>query len=227
MYISRVPIEASDLRSLRLVGSPYRMHAAIERCFGEDAVREGEEGRILWRLDDRGGDASWLYVVSPEAPDLGVIAGQCRVTPGVPYESKDYAPVLGMLAEGQAWQFRLKANPCHRVGHDRVRDARHDVSGTIQGHVTVEQQEAWLLERCGRHGFDVVHDMDGNAVMRVSQRRRERFRRGDATVTIATAVFDGVCVVTDAALMRQTLGFGIGRAKGFGCGLMTIAPVNA
>ena len=45
-------------------------------------------------------------------------------------------------------------------------------------------------------------------------------------VTLATAQYDGILEVTDADAFRHVLGFGMGRARGFGCGLMTIAPVR-
>lgn len=60
----------------------------------------------------------------------------------------------------------------------------------------------------------------------VSQRRTERSRREGSDVTICTAVYDGVLRVEDADAFRHALGFGIGRAKGFGCGLLTIMPTR-
>lgn len=98
------------------------------------------------------------------------------------------------------------------------------VIGKVQGHVTVEQQLKWLEDRSGSHGFSLVADKDGFVQVSVSQRRTERSRREGSDVTICTAVYDGVLRVEDADAFRHALGFGIGRAKGFGCGLLTIMP---
>lgn len=233
MYISRLALNASTPSVLRLISSPYRVHAAIERSFLEGAARQSDEGRILWRLDSVSneaqvddGNTTWLYVVSPEKPNLGVIASQCNLAPTVVGESKDYSPVLDSLSDGQVWQFRLKANPARKVSHDYGKVSNERVVGTVQGHVTAKQQLDWLLDRCEKHGFAVLHDPAGYPIVRVSQRHREEFERGGSTVTISTAVYDGILRVTDADLLRRTLGFGLGRAKGFGCGLLTIAPAQ-
>ena len=60
----------------------------------------------------------------------------------------------------------------------------------------------------------------------VSQRNREMFMRGSNEVTLSTTMYDGALTVTDADRMRAALCQGIGRAKGFGCGLLTVAPVR-
>lgn len=44
------------------IGSPYKLHAAVEAAFPPDAVRRTDDGRILWRLDSLGQDGGvWLY----------------------------------------------------------------------------------------------------------------------------------------------------------------------
>lgn len=215
-----------SLSAARLLGSPYRLHAAVEGAFGPEAVRVCDEGRILWRVDEApGGDAAWIYVVSPERPDLAVISRQVEDGLVTGCETKPYDRVISGVREGQVWQFRLKANPVRRVLLDKGRRPNPGVVGTLQAHVTEEQQQGWLLERSEGHGFRVCSDDAGRRALRVSRRAREEFRRGSQVVTIATAQFDGILEVTDAAAFAHALGHGIGRAKGFGCGLITIAPV--
>ena len=45
-------------------------------------------------------------------------------------------------------------------------------------------------------------------------------------VTIRAVVFEGILKVTDAELFRSALASGIGPAKAYGCGLLTLAPVS-
>lgn len=230
MYISRMGIAVRSLSAARLMGSPYRLHAAVEGAFGPEAVRSCDEGRILWRLDDAPGeDEVWLYIVSPERPNLSDISDQVEGGLVTEHETKSYDRVLTGIREGQIWQFRLKANPVRRVLLDKGRRPNSKVVGTLQAHVTEEQQQGWLLDRAESHGFRICTDGVGQLALRVSKRVREQFHRGSnsKSVTIATAQFDGVLEVTDAAAFAHALGHGIGRAKGFGCGLITIAPVPA
>jgi CRISPR system Cascade subunit CasE len=44
---------------------------------------------------------------------------------------------------------------------------------------------------------------------------------------LSTAVFEGQLEITDTEAMRRSLTGGIGPAKGYGCGLLTLAPARA
>ena len=228
MYLTRMPLNAARWETRRLMASPYRLHAAVEAAF-PPGMAASDDGRVLWRLDKRVDEpqAFWLYIVSPEKPDLTHVVEQA----GWPvherlWETKDYQPFLNRLENGQRWEFRLKANPVRKVRKDKGRRPNERVVGTLQGHVTVEQQVEWLMSRAEAHGFELPFDANEKPAVIVSQRNREVFRRGSDEVTLSTAVYDGTLTVTDADLLRAALCQGIGRAKGFGCGLLTIAPVR-
>lgn len=228
MYISRLYINTARTGAQRLVGSPYRMHAAVEAAFPPGANRATEQGRILWRLDALASDrqALALYVVSPERPDLTHIVEQAGWPGTTGWETRDYTPLIERIGPGQHWNFRLKANPTRKVAEDKGRVPREGVVGSIQGHATPEQQLGWLADRGAANGFSLA-SAPGSPTAVVTQSRKERFRRGKSEVTLSTAVFDGVLRVEDAGLFRRALCHGIGRAKGFGCGLITVAPVEA
>lgn len=228
MYISRTPLNVVRPEAIELVSSPYKMHAAVENAFPPGTVRDSSQGRILWRIDPvrDGGHAAWLYVVSPEKPDFTHIDEQAGWPISGKSESKDYSALLDMLKNGQRWAFRLKANPARKVFQDKGRRQRDGVVNTIQGHVTIAQQEEWLIQRSERHGFKILENEDGSKQLSLSQRAKSTFDRKGEHVTLVTAVYDGVLEITDAQLFRATLCSGIGRAKGFGCGLLTIAPLS-
>lgn len=229
MYITRMPLNAARGQARSLIASPYRLHAAVQAAFPPGTAGDDEDGRVLWRLDRRPDEAQafWLYIVSPARPDLTHVVEQA----GWPvyerlWETKDYGSLLERIEVGQSWEFRLKANPVRKVRQDKGRRLNERVVGTIQGHVTVEQQVEWLASRAEGLGFTLPRDANGGVAVKVSQRNRETFRRGADEVTLTTAVFDGTLTVTDADRMRATLCQGVGRAKGFGCGLLTVAPMR-
>lgn len=229
MYLTRMPLNAARWETRRLMASPYRLHAAVEAAFPPGMATSDGDGRVLWRLDKRVDEpqAFWLYIVSPEKPDLTHVVEQAGwLVHERLWETRDYRPFLDRLENGQRWEFRLKANPVRKVRKDKGRRPDESVVGTLQGHVTVEQQVEWLVSRAGAHGFELPLDANETPAVIVSQRNREVFRRGSDEVTLSTAVYDGTLTVTDADLMRAALCQGIGRAKGFGCGLLTIAPVR-
>ena len=228
MYLSRVPLDLTRLDAIAFVSSSYKVHAAVEQAFAPSAVRENEKGRILWRLDEVPDNERevWLYVVSPDKPDFTHICDQAALTSSPAWVTKSYDSVLDRVSEGQLWQFRLKANPVRKVLVDKGRRERAGVVGTLQGHVTEAQQRTWLMDRAEAHGFRIAQTEEGFERLAVSNRRRERFKRQGSVVTLTTAQYDGVLEVVDTEAFRHTLGFGLGRARGFGCGLMTIAPLR-
>lgn len=226
MFISKIDLNPNRVGYLKRLCSPYRLHAAIEASLPTAERHETNEGRVLWRIDGLpGGAGVRLYVVSPDKPDLGSIARQAGDESSSTWETKNYDRFLEQIREGQRYRFRLKANPVRKVAKDQGRVPNPHVVGTLQGHVTKEHQLQWLLDRVERHGFRVLTGEQGPEVSVVGS-SREVFMRGNAQVTLTTALYDGVMEVIDADALRHALTFGIGRAKGFGCGLLTIVPLR-
>ncbi|WP_209307700.1 type I-E CRISPR-associated protein Cas6/Cse3/CasE [Geodermatophilus sp. DF01-2] len=221
-YLSRVRLNPARRSGRPLLGSPQVMHAAVMAAFpGRLADRTSE--RVLWRLDPADGEAV-LYVVSPEQPDFTHLIEQAGWPTLPTWESRDYAPLLDRLAVGQRWAFRLTANPT------RSRPLKEGAPSQRFGHVTVSQQQAWLVGRAEQAGFELPPVLGLDAQKRpenglvVRNRSVDRFRRGEGTVTLSRAMFEGQLVVGDPAVLRATLTGGIGPAKAYGCGLLTLAP---
>lgn len=223
MYITRAIIDGESTEAYRLSASPYRVHALVEAVCNEGEP-PAEAGRNLWRLDNVG-DNLHLYIVSPKAPDIEGLAARVG-EPASQVLAKRYDSRLERLKNGQLWQFRLKANPVRKVLVDKGRVQRDGIVGTIQGMVTEDQQVQWLMDRQEKLGIRVVSGPGGCPQVALHSRRKEQFKRGDGVVTLVTVVYDGVVEVTDCELFKHALCCGIGRAKGFGCGLMTIASVG-
>lgn len=210
MYLTRFPVNRARRGAQKLLGSPQAMHAAVLSGFPPSAP--SSEGRVLWRID-RDGPATLLYVLSPARPDLTHLVEQAGwpMSDVEPWQTRSYDGLLDRLAKGQQWAFRLRANP--------VKMAK-DIGKRV-GHVTVAQQVEWLLSRCEAHGFVVPNGETGPGV-RVTERGTTSFGRSGARVTLSTAQYDGVLEIQDVPAMRSALVNGIGRAKGYGCGLLTI-----
>lgn len=203
----------------KLLTSPQAMHAAVLAGFPPGVETSNHEGRTLWRLDfgtDRG---VTLCIVSPSRPDLTHLVEQAGWPANQGWETRDYAPFLGRLESGQRWVFRLTANPSH---------SHKDHNGTTRrlGHVSPKWQKKWLLAQGGKNGFVVSPAGDGEYDMILSRRDKKSFRRSDATVTLSTAQYDGQLEIADSDAFTRALRNGIGPAKGYGCGLMTLARVR-
>lgn len=217
MFISRMALNGARRQSAFLLSSPHAMHAAVLASFPPGSAHGGEEGRVLWRVDREPSNAIWLYVVSPQRPDMTHLVEQAGWPTTSAWECRDYLPFLSRVTTGQHWAFRLTANPVRTVTAETGASKR-------LAHVTAAQQVDWLLERVDQHGFIVTDGGADTPNVLISRREKKSFRRGEGTVTLATAQFDGVLEVTDAGLLRRAMQRGIGRGKGYGCGLLTLVP---
>ena len=217
MYLTHMPLNPDRRSTRELLSSPQRVHAAVLSAF---LPGTSNRGRTLWRLDTPERHQLDLYVVSPVAPSLEAMADQAGWPSQATWRTADYTPFLAALDTSQRWVFRLRANP--------VKSIRPDAGGRGNRVALTDEraQGEWLFTRAARHGFEVVPGEHGPN-LRVVERRTERFRRrGVHDVTLSTATFEGVLEVRDPELLRAALTLGIGSAKGYGCGLMTLAPVS-
>jgi len=248
MYMTRFPINRSRRDTPRLLGSPYCMHAAVAASFPPSHDAQSDT-RTLWRVDMEPSGAAWLYIVSRDMPSLVGMDEQIGFPDCPPaWESRDYSPFLNRLAKGQEWSFRLVANPVRSVARNRSQNTI-DVVGKRISHLTVRQQASWLIgqaaysncdpaeipeglpdaedSRAAYNGFEVLNDHSGNPELILSERHKYRLDKRDKTqpITLVTVRFDGVLRVSNVDRLRHALINGIGHAKAFGCGLLTLAPL--
>ena len=112
-----------------------------------------------------------------------------------------------MFRNGQLLQFRLRANPTVKRDGKRL------------GLYTENEQTKWLLRKAECGGFKVLH-----VVLKSAGKRKATTNGAGATFVAIT--FEGVLSVTDADKFAQTLESGIGSAKGFGFGMLSVAPAR-
>lgn len=218
MYLSRIALNTRRKSTMIALASPQMLHAAVESSFPPDMA---EDGRNLWRVD-RLDNVLYLLVFSNKKPDFSHIVEQFG-WPGAEqkWETKNYTPLIEQIQTGQRWNFRLRANPVHSAKPTGISQTQESAErGKIYAHVTVQQQEQWLLDRAVKYGFRLQEDS-----FCVVQQEVKKFQRKSNPVTLGTATFEGILEVTDTTLFLQALTCGIGRAKAYGCGLLTIAKV--
>ena len=215
MYLTRFGVNPARRGARHLLASQQRLHAAVLSSFPPGA----DPGRVLWRVDESAHRVE-LFIASSARPDLTHLVEQAGWPTAATWETANYGPFLYRLDNGQRWAFRLTANPARSVPRGT------GIRGAVKAHVTPAQQEEWLLSRAGRLGFEIPAGTLGVPDLVVKDRRTARFRRGadrGREVTVAMATFEGHLVVTDPSALRAALVEGVGRAKAYGCGLLTLA----
>lgn len=220
MHLTRFEINTARRGARDLLASPQRMHAAVLAGFPHAQREPTEHGRVLWRIDQRP-NQTLLYIVSPHTPDLTHLVEAAGWPTTRSWDTRSYLPLFEHLVSGSQWAFRLTANPVHSA-------RKTDKAAQSQrfGHITVAQQTTWLLNRAGKLGFTILDTVGKEPDVTVIGRRTWRFSRQNRTITLATATYEGRLEVTDPALLRQAMTHGIGPAKGYGCGLLTLARAS-
>ncbi len=245
MYLARMALNPTRRQTTRLLGSSQSMHALVMGSCGPDAGTAGPSGeRVLWRVDESAGRRIDLYVLSPHEPDLTGAVEQAGWPTAHAWDCRPYTPLLERLSVGQRWRFRLTANPVRSKSVAGQTGSR----GRVVPHLTRRHQAEWFLSHTTGWGFEVptnsleydVQTPDGDTghvvpdQLAISKHDVASFDRHTETshgpqsnrVQITRVTYDGVLEVADADALRRSLVHGMGRAKAYGCGLMTLAPVS-
>lgn len=251
MFLSQLVLNPRDAKARRDLGSPYEMHKTLWNRF--PALRRYPEtreflDRILFRVDSdpTGRNAPVVLVQSAIEPDWsGLPDGYVR-DPARDVETKPFDPRFRV---GQRLRFRLRANPTQK--RRKIAAGKHP-RGTPgrNGYRTALYSERdqlwWLLHRRHADGFKiagqwvkgidpdtgepVVDPETGEPLLFPNFRidaipeGRVRVGKGGTDAWFLAVRYEGVLEVTDPVRFRDTIAAGVGPAKGFGFGLLSVAP---
>jgi CRISPR system Cascade subunit CasE len=210
MYLSRLKLNPFKWQTRQLRINPYLLHQAIYMAFPDD--EEGGPGRILYRTDTNKSGTIILIVQSEKAPDWDK-ANMISTCLYKPAEFKTFSPKVKL---GQKLYFRLRTNPTKRLGKSADED-----HGKRVGIYKEEEQIKWLERKAKTSGFNILS-------YSIVPEGKLEFKKNDAEENIKhNAVrFEGLLEVNNPDIFLKSVENGIGTAKGFGFGLLSIAPVK-
>lgn len=235
MYLTRFRFNTARTGARRLLTSPQVLHAAVMQSFANTpSLPDGTNPRVLWRLDRNASNQVLLYIVSPDQPDLTHIVEQAGWPTTGSWETFAYAPFLDKLKAGDVWTFRLTANPVHSIRTKEGEPTKRTA------HITAHHQLGWLMKQQERAGFSICEQPkelprpkpDDEYQVAVRDRRSLDFGKkgsthnGKGNVQILTVTYEGRLRIDDVDKVRAVLTTGLGKAKAYGCGLMTLAPAQ-
>jgi CRISPR system Cascade subunit CasE len=201
------------------------MHRLLLTAFPDRG--DGGPGRLLYRLESSRGEARVL-AQSEKAPDWTALNAPIERIRG-PREARllrpDGSPAF---REGQVLRFRLRANPTFKRENKR------------RAWVKREDQSRWLARKGERHGFDLIPLPEGESWfdpfeeesecrmdLRIVQRNylmgwKPLSEKESQRIEHFAVDFDGALRVTHPARFVEAIRGGIGPAKGFGFGLLSV-----
>ncbi len=211
MYLSRLKLNPSVRKTREMLINPYTLHQAVYRAFPDKA--DGGPGRVIYRIDEtqRSGAVS-LLVQSEKEPDWyrADYLGECLL------EKAECKPVSPTVVKGQRLYFRLRANPSVK------KQAEGKKNGYRMGLLREEDQLRWLHRKAEQSGFTLVTCQAVPEGIICD----ERGQADGGKLRHYAVLFEGVLKVVNPDIFTITLRNGIGSAKGFGFGLLSVAPVR-
>ncbi len=208
LYISAIKFPATGNAAATALRDFYMCHKLVYAAF--PTKEAATAARVLFRFDLEG-DIGYLYVQSLQPPDWSRLpeAIKSQVTGPVAYE----------IPTGNKLGFRLLAKPSLRIGKN---DDPNKGKRVTVNHPA--EQLAWLRRKGQECGFEIE---DCQLLERVwhDSKRPERLPNGSPKPLYGVQ-FDGILVVTDPNKLKQAVRNGVGPQKGFGFGLLSLAPLK-
>jgi len=208
MYLTEAWLDATLALKKNLRDS-YAWHRAIWDAFPE---RAGGRRSFLARVDEIR-DRFRVYLLSEWLPQR----------PGWWPEGEGHwrtKPVPESFLRHRRYAFQLCANPTRKVVKldelgNRLKNGRRDPLRTR------EELEAWIVRKGEQGGFRPVLE-----TLRIIPLGRWYFQRKNQRGLHSAVDYRGMLEVTDAERFRESFRKGVGPAKGFGFGLLLLAPLR-
>ena len=199
MYLSKIMVSGAACRN------PYEIHRALWKLFSEDAAASRD---FLFRVEQADRTCAAILVQSVREPELSSSASRilaCREYP------------LSLQA-GQRLRFMLVANPIKMINDE---GGRQNAEGGLKKCrvplVREEHQRAWIERK-----FQEAASLENLTIDPVFPLRFNKSKE-DRAGKIQPVSFQGVLTVKDPESLLGLVKTGIGPAKAFGCGLLSLA----
>jgi len=223
MFVSRLILDPRCRRVRAEMLNPYEMHRTLQRAFEGDRVEAG----MLYRVDvDRATGVPTVIVQSQADPRWDFLAQLPRYVLDTGEPNPEHKPFIPVFSAGQLLHFRLRANPARKLSNRRIGNR----NGVRVGLYTEDEQLAWLARKGEEGGFRLLscHVVPEGKVYGKKTSPETLDEEGRPTkheMQHFAVRFDGVLQVTDPEALLGTLRCGIGPAKAFGFGLLSLARV--
>ena len=217
MYFSRVTLKLNRLpyvmQQKMQNSGPYAIHQWLWQLF------PNQEKRCFLFREERIGKGYQYYLLSEIAPltnhELFLV------------ETKPYQPKLTV---GMKLIFSLRANPVvfkNGKRSDVMMNAKYLAKQQgLDNEIKIRQNEAainWLIKQSESRGFSLSTN-DQQLDCTVINYTQEQFIKKSnlKPITYSSVDYQGVLTVTDVDLFLNTIYQGVGKSKGFGCGLFLV-----
>ncbi|MDK6240223.1 type I-E CRISPR-associated protein Cas6/Cse3/CasE [Winkia sp. UMB3158] len=191
------------------VNDPSFRHRAVMALFGQtNNANPREHGKILFRFEFLPGQAPYFLVQSLARPQEGDLVGQIEI------KEVDLTPP----PSGSVVRFRLAVNAIQRKGAKGVNPIPADFEEAPEG---VPHLSEWLAGKL-RGALSEIEIVSHQRQL-LGANRNGKNKNG---VLVQVDTIDGVAKVGDSDALENLIINGVGRAKAYGCGLLSVQAVR-
>lgn len=199
MYLSKIVVSGTACRN------PYEIHRVLWKLFPEDADANRD---FLFRVEQAERTYAEVLMQSVREPEISTPIAQIKAL-------REYLPVL---KSGQRLRFLLVANPVKMINDENGRkNAAGEPKKCRVPLVREEHQRAWIERKL--QDAVTLESLGVDPVFPLRFRKNREDRAGK----IQPVSFQGVFSVEKPDELMALIHTGIGPAKAFGCGLLSLA----
>lgn len=212
MYLSKLLLDPRNRQVQKEIGNRYELHRTLTAQFPEE---NRKDIGLLFRLepDNQWNDGNIVLLAQTQLNptwDALLKAGMLTTAPEVKFFELDFSV-------DDSFYFRLLGNPT-------MRKSQPDGKSKRIGLYTPEEQQAWLARKAKQSGFEVmgVNMRDLGLIESIKKKNAKSY-----TIKHLAVQFDGLLKVENTNKLNAALKNGIGSAKAFGFGLLSLAKYVA
>ena len=204
MYLSLIHLNRSRA-AMQWVANPYRVHQRLMMgCEGDP--------RLLFRIEETETGIA-ILAQTHRKPNWEAAFDDFMVLAGAP-ETKNFEL---KLQAGRAYRFRLLANPS---GKETLEEPGKEPRKTRQGLIKEADQVAWLKRKLEAAGTELL---SVQVIPRGLSHSRKNPAKDEQKQTHLGVLFEGLLVANEPEKLEQAVRMGVGPAKGYGFGLISLA----
>ncbi|WP_346073142.1 type I-E CRISPR-associated protein Cas6/Cse3/CasE [Saccharopolyspora thermophila] len=193
----------------------HALHRDLMRLAGDNL---GDQPRktagLLWRVDE-GPAGLQLLVQLNTPPRIDALPGDLALSA----RHRDLTPLLDRLQAGMRVRYRIAANATKRHGN-----ATPEKKGKL-ANLHGADADAWWARKATDAGLHPQQITSTALPDILGPTTRDRHNTPQ-TVRHGVTRFDGIATITDPDQLRTAITQGIGRARTYGCGLLSIGPLS-
>lgn len=233
MYISRANVNHNISPNVfyNKFGDFYKVHNTIWSLFDNDPNKK----RDFIFKQDNSMSLPVFYIVSKEKPihDNSVFQIETKeynpqitsnqtlcfslcANPAITRQDKEYIDENGKRQRGKHHKYDVVVDARLRLKSQGIIDDR------TNNDIVQEECIAWLNKKSTTYGFEL--NVDKTCVD--SHNYAIAYKSKNEKITFGVAYISGVLTVTEPEKFIDTLYYGIGKQRSFGCGLLMVKPIR-